>query len=300
MVSLSKRTCRKTNWVSGLVWESAVSCFQALLHWLSSKMSATHMYPTLSPAFHTFSSFFLSCPLHSRLPSTFPLKLLISSLSSSLVNHILCEAFEKKRKFRVIVVDSRPRLEGREALRRLVQRGISCTYVLISAVSYILPEVHSHFPASIDNTSMSSQSISNVLTLSLCLERGPPQVSKVFLGAHALLANGYVMSRVGTSQIALVAKAFNVPVLVCCETYKFCERVQTDSFVSNELGMEASGLLKCTINICWYQKSTLIQFKGLQQIGGVSYDHFTQWRSIQLTTRIKYDFKLYCWALSDI
>uniref|UniRef100_A0A8C9XDN1 Translation initiation factor eIF2B subunit delta n=1 Tax=Sander lucioperca TaxID=283035 RepID=A0A8C9XDN1_SANLU len=119
---------------------------------------------------------------------------------SSLVNHILCEAFEKNIKFRVIVVDSRPRLEGREALRRLVQRGISCTYVLISAVSYILPEV-----------------------------------SKVFLGAHALLANGYVMSRVGTSQIALVAKAFNVPVLVCCETYKFCERVQTDSFVSNEL-----------------------------------------------------------------
>ncbi|KAG9337479.1 hypothetical protein JZ751_028670 [Albula glossodonta] len=91
-------------------------------------------------------------------------------------------------KFRVIVVDSRPRLEGREALRRLVKKGIHCTYV-----------------------------------------------SKVFLGAHALLANGYVMSRVGTSQIALVAKAYNVPVLVCCETYKFCERVQTDSFVSNEL-----------------------------------------------------------------
>ncbi|XP_013999116.1 translation initiation factor eIF-2B subunit delta isoform X2 [Salmo salar] len=119
---------------------------------------------------------------------------------SSLVNHILCEAYDKSRKFRVIVVDSRPRLEGREALRRLVQRGISCTYVLISALSYILPEV-----------------------------------SKVFLGAHALLANGYVMSRVGTSQIALVARTFNVPVLVCCETYKFCERVQTDSFVSNEL-----------------------------------------------------------------
>ena len=65
----------------------------------------------------------------------------------------------------------------------------------------------------------------------------PLQVSKVLLGAHALLANGSVMSRVGTSQIALVSKAYNVPVLVCCETYKFCERVQTDSFVSNELGM---------------------------------------------------------------
>lgn len=83
-------------------------------------------------------------------------------------------------------------------------------------------------------------------------------MSKVFLGAHALLANGYVMSRVGTSQIALVAKAFNVPVLVCCETYKFCERVQTDSFVSNELGIrkivggDLMDLLNCYINMCLF------------------------------------------------
>ncbi|KAM6323570.1 translation initiation factor eIF2B subunit delta [Aegotheles albertisi] len=120
---------------------------------------------------------------------------------SSLVNRTLCDAHVKKgRAFRVIVVDSRPRLEGRETLRRLVRQGIHCTYVMINAISYVLPEV-----------------------------------SKVLLGAHALLANGSVMSRVGTSQIALVSKAYNVPVLVCCETYKFCERVQTDSFVSNEL-----------------------------------------------------------------
>ncbi|XP_029452215.1 translation initiation factor eIF-2B subunit delta isoform X2 [Rhinatrema bivittatum] len=119
---------------------------------------------------------------------------------SSLVNYTLCDAHANGRKFRVIVADSQPRLEGRETLRRLVRKGIHCTYVMITAISYVLREV-----------------------------------SKVFLGAHALLANGYVMSRVGTSQIALVAKAYNVPVLVCCETYKFCERVQTDSFVSNEL-----------------------------------------------------------------
>lgn len=70
------------------------------------------------------------------------------------------------------------------------------------------------------------------------------QVSKVFLGAHALLANGYVMSRVGTSLIALVAKTFNVPVLVCCETYKFSDRVQTDSFVFNELGKHLQELVE--------------------------------------------------------
>ncbi|XP_040282838.1 translation initiation factor eIF-2B subunit delta-like isoform X2 [Bufo bufo] len=119
---------------------------------------------------------------------------------SSLVTFTLCEAHRSGKRFQVIVVDSRPRLEGRETLRRLVTCGIHCTYIMITAISYILPEV-----------------------------------SKVFLGAHALLANGYVMSRVGTSQIALIAKAHNVPVLVCCETYKFCEKVQTDSFVSNEL-----------------------------------------------------------------
>ena len=62
------------------------------------------------------------------------------------------------------------------------------------------------------------------------------QVSKVIFGAHGLLANGYVMSRIGTSLIALVAKSYNVPVLVCCETYKFCDKVLTDSFVTNELG----------------------------------------------------------------
>ena len=62
------------------------------------------------------------------------------------------------------------------------------------------------------------------------------QATKVLLGAHAVLANGYVMSRLGTSQIALMAKAYNVPLLVCCETYKFSDKMQTDSFVANELG----------------------------------------------------------------
>ena len=52
-------------------------------------------------------------------------------------------------------------------------------------------------------------------------------------------------------QIALLAKSYNKPVTFCSETYKFTERVQTDSFVFNELldpdnlvqtGTEAPGL----------------------------------------------------------
>ncbi|KZS13833.1 translation initiation factor eIF-2B subunit delta isoform X1 [Daphnia magna] len=121
---------------------------------------------------------------------------------SSLLLQILLKAFnEDNKKFRVIVLDSSPRSEGLQFLRRLVAFKIPSVYMLISGASYVMPEVN-----------------------------------KVFLGAHALLANGNVMSRVGSSQVALVAKAHNVPVLVCCETHKFCDRVQTDSFVFNELG----------------------------------------------------------------
>ncbi|KAL0350568.1 UNVERIFIED_CONTAM: Translation initiation factor eIF-2B subunit delta [Sesamum radiatum] len=61
-------------------------------------------------------------------------------------------------------------------------------------------------------------------------------VSRVFLGASSVLSNGTVYSRVGTACVAMVAHQFHVPVLICCEAYKFHERVQLDSICSNELG----------------------------------------------------------------
>ncbi|EZA54051.1 hypothetical protein DMN91_000102 [Ooceraea biroi] len=120
---------------------------------------------------------------------------------SSLICKILIDAHDAGKKFRVIVVDGRPWLEGKELLRRLAKHGIESSYILINALSFVMPEV-----------------------------------SKVFLGAHALFANGSIMSRAGTALVALIAKSFNVPVLVACETHKSCERVQTDSIVYNELG----------------------------------------------------------------
>ncbi|KHN09123.1 Translation initiation factor eIF-2B subunit delta [Glycine soja] len=121
--------------------------------------------------------------------------------SSSAVEMILLHAHELGRQFRVVVVDSRPKLRGQLLLRRLVENGLSCTYTHINAVSYIMHEV-----------------------------------TRVFLGASAVLSNGTVYSRVGTACVAMVAHAFRVPVIVCCEAYKFHERVQLDSICSNELG----------------------------------------------------------------
>ncbi|XP_020532363.1 translation initiation factor eIF-2B subunit delta isoform X2 [Jatropha curcas] len=121
--------------------------------------------------------------------------------SSCVVEMILLYAHELGKQFRVVIVDSRPKLEGRALLRTLVAKGLNCTYTHINAVSYIMHEV-----------------------------------TRVFLGASSVLSNGTVYSRVGTACVAMVAHAFHVPVLICCEAYKFHERVQLDSICSNELG----------------------------------------------------------------
>ncbi|KAL4036116.1 hypothetical protein IC575_004840 [Cucumis melo] len=121
--------------------------------------------------------------------------------SSSAVEMLILYAHELGKEFRVVVVDSRPKQEGKALLRRLIARGLNCTYTHINAISYMMHEV-----------------------------------TRVFLGAAAVLSNGTVYSRVGTAAVAMVANAFHVPVLICCEAYKFHERVQLDSICFNELG----------------------------------------------------------------
>lgn len=122
--------------------------------------------------------------------------------SSSVVEMILLQAHELGIRFRVVVVDSRPKLEGQALIRRLVRNGVSCTYTHINAISYIMHEI-----------------------------------TRVFLGAASVLSNGTVYSRVGTASVAMVAHELRVPVMICCEAYKFHERVQLDSICCNELGM---------------------------------------------------------------
>lgn len=61
------------------------------------------------------------------------------STRSSLVESILVSAQCVKRgSFRVIVVDSRPEVEGRQLADTLSAEGVPCTYVLLTAISYIM------------------------------------------------------------------------------------------------------------------------------------------------------------------
>lgn len=119
---------------------------------------------------------------------------------STIVQQVLLDAYSRGKHFRVIVVDSPPHFNGRRMLKFLTDNSIDVSYTLINSISYVMR-----------------------------------QATKVLLGANSMLANGYVMSHIGTSQVALMAKATNVPTLVCCETYKLSDRVYVDSFGCNEV-----------------------------------------------------------------
>ncbi|KAK4683479.1 translation initiation factor eIF-2B subunit delta, partial [Tremellales sp. Uapishka_1] len=128
---------------------------------------------------------------------------------SSVVERVILEAWRDMREndegasFNVIVVDSRPLLEGRALLTSLTSAGLSCTYLLLPLLPSILP-----------------------------------RASLVLLGASALHSDGALYSRAGTALVAMMAKEHRVPVVACVETYKFGERVVLDGVASNELGGE--------------------------------------------------------------
>ncbi|KAF8897242.1 hypothetical protein BD779DRAFT_1489797 [Infundibulicybe gibba] len=119
---------------------------------------------------------------------------------SSVVERVLLRAQEDGKRFSVIVVDSRPLLEGKSLLRSLTAQSIPCTYALLPSLPSLLTEV-----------------------------------TTVLVGAHSLFSNGAVYSRAGTALVAMMAKQHGVPVVVCCETYKFSEGVMLDGFGKNEL-----------------------------------------------------------------
>ncbi|CED85441.1 Translation initiation factor 2B, delta subunit (eIF-2Bdelta/GCD2) [Phaffia rhodozyma] len=124
---------------------------------------------------------------------------------SSVVEKVLIRANKEMKKrgegFSVIVVDSRPLLEGKNLLRTLLNHQIPTTYALLSSLPSVLP-----------------------------------RANLVLLGTNALLSNGALYSRAGTASVAMMAKSEAVPVVVCCETYKFGERIQLDAVVANEMG----------------------------------------------------------------
>ncbi|MCJ1474791.1 hypothetical protein MMC13_003451 [Lambiella insularis] len=125
---------------------------------------------------------------------------ILTFAKSSIVQQTLVEAYRKGTQFRVIVVDSRPLFEGKHLARALADLGLEVQYSLTHAIDHVMKEA-----------------------------------TKVFLGAHAMMSNGRLFSRIGTAIVAMMAKESDVPVIVCCESIKFTDKVALDSIVTNEV-----------------------------------------------------------------
>jgi len=106
----------------------------------------------------------------------------------------------KGRSFTLIVVDSLPHHEGLRTLS-VLSPHVKCVYSPLAGAAKCMNDA-----------------------------------TKVLLGASALLSNGTVFAPAGSGMIACLAKNKRVPVIFAAESYKFCEKVQLDSIVFNELG----------------------------------------------------------------
>ena len=141
----------------------------------------------------------------------------------------------------MVVGDARPALEGRRFLSRLLAAGIPCTYVLLNALSYILsvralhwlhrlcpsplllstcscchssrthPDIRGHaqavhyggieyIHARLRQSCGGEQPLTHAGPI-ICAQ----EVSKVILGASAVLSNGTVISRCGAAAVAMLA-----------------------------------------------------------------------------------------------
>ena len=112
----------------------------------------------------------------------------------------LLAAYHEGKRFQVIVVDSRPLFEGRNIARTLANSGLDVQYTLVHGLARVINST-----------------------------------SRVLLGAHSMLGNGRLYARAGSALVAMMAKHADVPVIVCCESIKFTDRVALDSIVTNEI-----------------------------------------------------------------
>lgn len=129
-----------------------------------------------------------------------PGDVVLTYAASSIVEQTILHAHKSGVPFTVSVVDSKPLFEGKQLARKLANQGVSVRYYLITAASHAVKDA-----------------------------------TKVLLGAHAMMSNGRLYSRVGTALVSMLASDHSLPVIVLCQSVKFTEKVALDSIVGNEV-----------------------------------------------------------------
>jgi len=113
--------------------------------------------------------------------------------STNVVN-ALVYAKKKGKKFEVYNTETRPLFQGRKTAEELRKAGIKVTMFVDSA-----------------------------LGVALSKEQGTKKVTKVFLGADALLKKG-VINKIGSEVIARIARQEKIPVYIIADSWKFTKK----------------------------------------------------------------------------
>jgi ribose 1,5-bisphosphate isomerase len=124
---------------------------------------------------------------------------LLTHCNSEAALSVIKTAFRQGKHLEVYVTESRPHYQGHISARDLLREGISTTMIVDSAVRHFMREF-----------------------------------DKVVLGADSIAANGAVVNKLGTSQIALAAHEARVLFFVAAETYKFHPRTLVGELVEIE------------------------------------------------------------------
>jgi len=113
--------------------------------------------------------------------------------STNVINALIY-AKKKGKKFEVYNTETRPLFQGRKTAKDLRKAKIKVTMFVDSA-----------------------------LNIALSKDQGTKKVSKVFLGADALLKNG-IINKVGSELVARIAKEEKIPVYIAADSWKFSNK----------------------------------------------------------------------------
>lgn len=162
---------------------------------------------------------------------------------------------EQGKSFNLVIVDSHPLFEGKKLLSALSETRMRADSKVAS---------RQRAPPITQDKLKVTYVLMNLLSLTILED-----VDLAFLGAHAMLSNGYLYSRVGTAMVAMMCNRRNISVLTCCESIKFSDRVQLDSVTTNELADPNDLLMNIDLKQAPPRRSlALEQFIKLQEAEG--------------------------------
>lgn len=125
--------------------------------------------------------------------------LIMTHCNSAAVTAVLKNAFNKGKRFEVLVCETRPRFQGRITAKTLSGIGVPTSLIVDGAARSFMA-----------------------------------RVDKAIVGADAVAANGAVVNKIGTSMVALAAHEARVLFFVAAETYKFSPETMLGQLVKIE------------------------------------------------------------------